>query len=562
MMANIGSLLKSSAVRGFLPMVVRASRQLCFGLLLTTAIAIGAPAQAGNDGLMAGRGKVSFPVSCSADLQPRFDAALAALHSFWYKEALKEFTAISEADPDCAMAYWGMAMSVWNQLWAPPRPNNLQQGQEAIEKARSITRKSPRESDYIEALAVFYKDTDKLDHATRAAAYARKMEQLAQRYPEDPEAEIFYALALLASADPLDHTYGNQLKAGAILEKLFAEMPEHPGVSHYIIHAYDYPALADRALTAALNYAKCVTVVPHAIHMPSHTYVLLGRWQDTITANNAAQETEEDRGTPEDRIHALDYLVYAHLQLAQDAEAKQALDLGLQIEIELLASNHDSGLRARPFGIAAMEARWTLERHDWAAASALPVRPTRYPYAEAVSHFARAVGLARSGRPEQAETEVETLAGLQTTLAETKNLYWARQVAIERTMASAFVARVRGHDDEAVALMQDAARTEESSETHDTLSPGPVGMTAHEALGYLLLELGRPADSLKAFEASLRLSTNRLQSYAGGTKAAAVAGDLDVARAYYGKLVELTAKSSAERPEIAETKVLIEEMAR
>jgi tetratricopeptide (TPR) repeat protein len=209
-----------------------------------------------------------------------------------------------------------------------------------------------------------------------------------------------------------------------------------------------------------------------------------------------------------------------------------------------------------------MEARWTLERHDWPAASALPVRPTRYPYAEAVSHFARAVGLARSGRPEQAETEVETLAGLQTTLADTTNLYWARQVAIERTMASAFVARVRGHDDEAVTLMQDAARTEESSETHDTLSPGPVGMTAHEALGYLLLELGRPADSLKAFEASLRLSKNRLQSYSGGTKAAAIAGDLDVARAYYGKLVELTANSGGVRPEIAETKVLIEEMAR
>jgi tetratricopeptide (TPR) repeat protein len=290
--------------------------------------------------------------------------------------------------------------------------------------------------------------------------------------------------------------------------------------------------------------------------------VLLGRWQDTITANNAAQGAEKDRGTPEDRIHALDYLVYAHLQLGQDAEAKQALDLGLQIEDALLAGNHDSGLRARPFGIAAMEARWTLERRDWAAASALPVRPTHYPHAEAVSHFARAMGLARSGRPEQAETEVEALAGLQTTLAEAKNLYWARQVGIERTMANAFVARARGDDDEAAALMQDAARIEESSETHDTLSPGPVGITAHEALGYLLLELGRPADSLKAFEASLRVSKNRLQSYAGGTKAAAIAGDLEVARDYYGKLVELTANSDGERPEIAETKILIEEMAR
>ncbi|MBV8335634.1 MAG: hypothetical protein JO358_09385 [Alphaproteobacteria bacterium] len=543
--------------------LIRALLQLCLVGLLTAAIcAEGAAAESENDDVMAGRGKVSLIVTCDRSLQPRFDAALAALHSFWYGQALKEFSAITKADPDCAMAYWGIAMTEWNQLWAPPRRNNLQQGQEAIEKARSITRKSPRERDYIEALAVFYSDTDKLDHATRAAAYAGKMEQLSQRYPEDPEAQIFYALALLASADPLDKTYKNQLEGGAILEKLFTEMPEHPGVSHYIIHAYDYPPLADRALVAALNYAKCVTVVPHAIHMPSHTYVLLGRWQDTINANNAAQLAEEDRGTPEDRIHALDYLVYAYLQLGQDAEAKQVLDLALQIENELLAQNHDSGLRARPFGIAAMEARWTLERHDWAAAAALPVRATRYPNAEAVSHFARAVGLARNGQPEQAEAEVEALAALQKTLADAKNLYWARQVGIEGTMATAFVARALGHDDEAVALMQDAARTEDSSETHDTLSPGPVGMTAHEALGYLLLELRRPADAFKAFDGSLRVSKNRLESYAGGVKAAVSAGDLDTARTYYGKLVELTAGSQSIRPEVAEAKALIEEISK
>ena len=215
---------------GRFPMLIRALQRLCFVALLTAAVAVGGAAVGGvDDTLMAGRGKVSFAVSCKTNLQPRFDAALAALHSFWYGQAFKEFTAITEADPDCAMAYWGIAMSVWNQLWAPPRPNNLQQGQEAIEKARSITRKSPRESDYIEALAVFYSDTDKLDHATRAATYTHKMEELAQDYPDDPEAEIFYVLALLASADPFDKTYKNQLKAGAILEKLFVEMPGHPG---------------------------------------------------------------------------------------------------------------------------------------------------------------------------------------------------------------------------------------------------------------------------------------------------------------------------------------------
>src|ERR1700716_3344604 len=396
--------------------------------------------------LMEGRGRdVSFPVSCGADMQPRFDAALAALHSFWYGQSLKEFTAISEAKPDCAMAYWGSAMSVWNQIWAPPRADNLKAGSDAITRAQAAGAKTQRERDYIDALAAFYADYDKLDHRTRASAYMRKMEQVAQRYPDDREAKIFYALSLLATADGLDKTYKSQLKAGGILEQIFAEKPEHPGPTHYIIHAYDYPALVDRALEAALKYAVCVTVVPHAIHMPSHTYVLLGRWKDTITSNDAAEIAEADRGTPEDRIHALDYLVYAHLQMAQDRKAKDVVDLALKIEDDLVARKHDSGLRARPFGVAAMEARWALERLDWATAASLPARPSpRYPMAESVPHFARAVGLARSGRPEQASADIERLAALQKTLADAKNLYWARQLLIQLKVANAWVERARG----------------------------------------------------------------------------------------------------------------------
>jgi len=237
-----------------------------------------------------------------------------------------------------------------------------------------------------------------------------------------------------------------------------------------------------------------VTAVPHAIHMASHTYVLLGRWKDTIESNNAAEIAEANRGTPEDRIHALDYLVYAHLQLAQDREAKQVLDLALKIEDELVARRHDSGLRARPFGIAAMEARWALERLDWSTAATLPARPSRYPNAEAVPHFARAVGLARSGRPDEARADIDRLATLQKTLADAKNLYWARVVDIQLKMANAWAYRAQGRDADAVTLMQEAARAEETSETHDTLSPGPIGMTAHEALGMLLLELGRPSE--------------------------------------------------------------------
>ena len=528
-------------------------------VLLALGAARSANAQSDAHDLMEGRGRdVSFPVSCGADIQPRFDAALAALHSFWYGQALKEFTAITEAKPDCAMAYWGIAMSIWNQIWAPPTPANLTKGSNAIARALALGAKTPREQDYLDALAAFYTDHDKLDHRTRAEAYMRKMEQVAQRYPDDREARIFYALSLLATADGLDKTYKNQLQAGAILEQIFAEKPEHPGPAHYIIHAYDYPALVDRALAAAQKYAICVTAVPHAIHMPSHTYVLLGRWKDTIESNNAAEIAEADQGTPEDRIHALDYLVYAHLQLAQDREAKQVLDLALKIEDELVARKHDSGLRARPFGIAAIEARWALERLDWSTAATLPPRPSRYPNAEAVPHFARAVGLARSGRPDDARADIDRLAALRKTLADAKNLYWARVVDVQLKMANAWVYRALGRDSDAVTLMQEAARAEETSETHDTLSPGPIGMTAHEALGMLLLELGRPAEALQAYEASLGTAKNRLRSFAGAAAAAVRLGNVSTARNYYTSLLELADHSGATRQELAEAKAYLQ----
>jgi tetratricopeptide (TPR) repeat protein len=263
---------------------------------------------------------------------------------------------------------------------------------------------------------------------------------------------------------------------------------------------------------------------------------------------------EANRGTPEDRIHALDYLVYANLQLAQDAKAREALDLALRTENDMVARKHDSGLRARPFGIVAMEARWALERLDWQMAASLPLRPSRYPYAESVPHFARAIGLARSGRPEQANGDIEQLATLQKTLADAKNLYWARQLAIQLNMAKAWVERGFGRDAQALALMQEAAAAEETSETHDTLSPGPIGMTAHEALGLLLLELGRPGEALPAFETSLRTSKNRLRSYAGAAEAAAGAGNASAARGYYTKVVELTEGSTATRPELAQAR--------
>ena len=551
----------ASSLRGAQAVCTR-SRVLRMALCAVACVLLAANERAAAESdpnpLMQGRGgDLIFPTSCGDKVQPRFDAALAAQHSFWYKQAREEFTAITQSDPDCAMAHWGVAMSVWNQLWAPPQPASLKIGQEAIEKARAAARKSPREADYIEALAAFYTDTDKLDHRSRALAYSRKMEAVAQKHPDDREARIFYALSLLASADPLDKTYKNQLAAGALLEKLFADIPTHPGVAHYIIHAYDYPDLAERALAAALKYQVCVTVVPHAVHMPSHTYVLLGKWSETIDSNIAGEEAEKVRGSPEDRIHDLDYLVLAHLQLAQDAKAKKAVDLARQIEDDMIARKHDSGLRSRHYNLAALEARWALERHDWAAAAALPLRPNRYAYAQAIPHFARAVGLARSGHAQDAQREVDQLATLVKTLTDAKSPYWAGQVEIQRKIAAAWTAHALGHGDEALALMQAASKEEDGLEAHDTLNPGPIGMTADEGLGMLLLELKRPAEAFKAFEASLRMSKNRLQSYVGAASAAAAANDAQNARKYYAQVIDLAGTGDGARPEIAQAKAYI-----
>ena len=534
---------------------------LCAAGWLLLAGHRGALAQSAANPLMQGRGgDLVFPTSCGSAVQPRFDAALAALHSFWYKRAREEFTSITQSDPDCAMAHWGVAMSVWNQLWAPPTAASLKTGQEEVVRARAAVHRSARENDYIEALAVFFTDSDRLDHRSRALAYSRRMEAVAQNHPDDREARIFHALSLLAAADPLDKTYKNQLAAGAILEKLFAEIPTHPGVAHYIIHAYDYPDLAERALAAALKYQVCVTVVPHAVHMPSHTYVLLGKWKETIEANTAGEEAEKVRGIPEDRIHDLDYLVLAYLQLAQDANARRAVDLAREIEDDMVARKHDSGLRSRHYNLAALEARWALERHHWAAAAALPLRPNRYPYAEAIPHFARAVGFARSGHPDEAQREIDRLAGVVKVLTDAKLPYWAGQVEIERKIAAAWTAHALGNEDEALALMQAASKQEDGLETHDTLNPGPIGMSADEGLGMLLLELKHPADAFKAFEASLLVAKNRLQSYAGAAGAAAAMGDAENARKYYAKVIELAGAGDAGRPEIAQAKAYLSRM--
>ncbi|MGZ8467379.1 MAG: hypothetical protein ACXWXT_17685, partial [Candidatus Binatia bacterium] len=417
-------------------------------------------------------GRVQFLVSCTAAAQKQFDQALGALHSFWYEEALRMFTAVTESDPGCAMGYWGIAMSIYYPLWVPPSQPTLQKGMSAIEKAKSIGAKTDREGAYIAAIEAFYKDSDKLDHRTRTVAYEKALERIHLQYPNDSEAAIFYALALNATALPTDKTYANQLKAGEILEKVFSEQPDHPGVAHYIIHSYDNPALASRGIPAAQRYTKIAPSVPHVQHMPSHIFTRIGLWQESIQSNLgavAASKAYAAKAHPEaayyEHLHALDYLAYAYLQGAQDREAKNVLD-----ELRAIKKVQPEAFQAA-YAFAAIPARYTLERRRWSEAAALTVTPTtfpwsRFPWSEAVTHFARAMGSARSGNVANARKDIEKLESLQDALVKAKDSYWAKQVDIQRRVATAWYLRTERKNDEALQLMQSAADLEDSTDKH------------------------------------------------------------------------------------------------
>jgi len=494
-------------------------------------------------------GQVRFPVSCAPAVQKPFERAVALLHSFWYLEAAKAFGQIAQADPDCAMAYWGLAMSQWTQIWSPPPPAALKRGAEAIEKARAAAARTPRERDLVAAAAAFFKDADTLDHRTRALAYGRAMEQMAQRYPDDREVMAFYALSLQATADPHDKTYASQKRSAELAEKIFAAEPDHPGAAHYMIHGYDYPALARQGLPAARRYAQFAPSVPHALHMPSHIYVLLGMWPDTVKSNLAAAAAEKSRGNPDDHMHALDYLVYGYLQQAQDAEARKTVDEARAIMAELAARKYDSGRPTAHFAMAAIEARWAMERGQWAEAAAIDPRPNRFSHTESMIHFARAVGAARAGDAARARADVDRLAALKDA---TRDAYWAEQIEIQRRAAAAWTARAEGRADEGLALMRAAVELEASTEKHN-ITPGPI-VTARELLGDMLLEAGQPGPAAQAYEASLQVAPNRFKALHGVARAAARAGDRERAKTYYGRLLAIAASADAERPEIQEAK--------
>jgi len=507
-------------------------------------------------------GKAHFPVSCNAAAQMEFDRAVAMLHSFWYEMAEKTFTAVTQADSTCAMGYWGIAMSLYHPIWGEPaNAATLQRGLAAVEKGEALSAKTQRERDYLAAIGAYYKDFEKLSHAVRAAAYEKAMEQVHLRYPDDHEAGVFYALALLSTAPPTDKTYANQKKAAATLDAVFAVEPNHPGVAHYFIHAYDSPALAHLALPAARRYAKIAPAVPHALHMPSHIFTRLGLWQDSIQSNLAsiaaarkfAAEAKMS-GAWDQQVHAMDYLAYACLQGAQDVEAKNVLD-----QLEAIQEIQPANLTSA-YAFAAIPARYALERRHWSEAAALKLHPTgfpwsRYPWPEGTLYFARVMGAARSGQVSEARKDLDRLEALHKTLVEAKEPYWADQLEIVRREAAAWFAHASGKDEQALAVMQTAATLEDSTDKHP-VTPGSI-LPAREQLGDLLLELRHPAAALREYEASLRNAPNRFNSLYGAARSAELAGERAKAREYYAKLIEVSKQADGDRPELRAAKTLL-----
>ena len=496
-------------------------------------------------------GSVNFATSCTKQAQQKFNRAVALLHSFWYDEAEKGFSDVAKIDPKCGIGHWGVAMSWYHPVWQPPTKVELQNGIAAAEKAGLVSAGTKREKDYIAAIATFYKDSEKLDHRTRSLAYEKAMEQLHLRYPADREAGVFYALALLGTALPTDKTYANQKKAAGILNKVLAAEPNHPGVAHYIIHSFDYPALADLALAAARSYSRIAPDSPHALHMPSHIFIRLGLWPESIESNIASAAAGRKHASAKDEVHALDYLAYAYLQTAQDSKAKELHDA-------VYAMNKvDAQIFQVAYALAAIPARYTLERRQWAEAAALKVPVESFPwnkfaYAEAIVYFARSLGASRSGDTAAARTAIERLTAMQKSLAEAKEDYWATQVEIQRLGASAWLAHTEGKRDEALKLMRAAADLEDTTEKHP-VTPGAV-LPARELLAELLLDLREPQQALREFEASLRVLPNRFNGLYGAAKAAELSGDKNKASTFYAKLTALGERGDGSRPELQAAK--------
>jgi tetratricopeptide (TPR) repeat protein len=493
-------------------------------------------------------GEVSFANSCDSAVQPSFERGVALLHSFWWQEGRTTFLKVLDQDPRCAIAAWGIAtIDVGNPFSTGPSPELARQAQEAIARGRSIGAKTERERLYIEAIAAYYDRFAERSHVARMKSLADAFEALASRYPDDDEAQIFYALYLVATQDPTDKSFARTLKAAGILEAQFTRHPEHPGVAHYLIHSYDYPPIAEKGLSAARRYAAIAPSAPHALHMPSHIFTRVGAWEESIATNARSVAVSKAGNDADQALHAMDYMVYADLQLARDDDAKSIIAAIGQVD------SH-AATRTADFAIAAMPARYALERGAWREAAQLPESASRIVYIRAMPVFARAIGAARSGDAAAAEKDVQELAQLVNALKDTKDGYWATEVELQYLAAAAWAEYAKGNRIRALALIRNAADLEDKSEK-SAVTPGRI-LPARELLAEMLLESGDAVGALREYEASLQRDPRRFRSLFGAGQAAELSGDADKARHFYGALLDMTG-SRGSRPDLDKARAFL-----
>ncbi len=486
-------------------------------------------------------GTVAFPVACNATAQQRMNSAVAMLHSFWFPEARKTFESVGEADPGCGIAYWGVALSHFGNPIAGGSGGAAQaEGWAAAQKAASMGARSDRDRAYINAAATLFRDHDKQGNRVRMVAYEQALKGIIDQFPSDTEARIFHGVFMVSNAPPTDLTFAQQKKAADVLTALYKQQPNHPGLAHYIIHAFDSPPLAQYALAAARQYAAIAPAAPHALHMPSHTFTRLGYWDESIATNRRSADLEP---TPGGKSHPMDYMVYAYLQQGRDDAAQRVVaELGGNSSGEYLSGTLTG------YNAVAMPARYALEREDWKSASELKVA-AGIPSAMAVTRFARGVGAARSGNAAAARAEAAELGTLVTTLKAQNDSYWALVVGAQKTAVEAWIAHLDGRHQDALRLAKEAADTEEQVEKH-AVTPGPL-LPARELYGDILMVHRQPAAALVEYEATLKREPNRLRTLHGAAKAASAAGQHDTARRYYGEIVKLVDPKSG-RPALKE----------
>lgn len=515
-------------------------------------------------------GTLSFDTTCSPAAQALFMEGLGWLHSFEYEDAQRSFSKAAQTDSGCAIAHWGEAMSYYHPLWVPPTAAELEKGRIAITAAKAAAAKSQREQDYLAAVDAFYRDSERLDHKTRALAYTEAMKQLHERYPEDREAGVFYALSLIAAGTMAkDPAFTKEKQAAAILNAVLKENPDHPGVAHYLIHGFDYPPLAEMALPAARRYASIAPASAHAQHMPSHIFTRLGLWDEAIKSNLASEAAARGMmkakgltGASREQLHAMDYLAYAYLQTGRDKEAQQVL-------AELNAIDRvDEPVFSVAYAATAIPARLVLERRNWKAAASLQLPENvrtlapleKFRWGEAHVHFARAIGAARSGNQALARQELALLRAVEQSLTIPPGTYdWRKPVAVERQIAEAWIARGEGRSEDAVRIMRAVADLDDATEKHP-VTPGSV-LPAREQLGELLLELGRPGEAFVEYELSLKRAPRRLAGLYGAARSAELSGKKSVAAHYFAELAQVTSASDGALPEVKQARSFAADLA-